>query len=85
MVPCLTSPPSAVEGMPSLDRFGWIVQARGGLPTRPPLVDLAGIEPATSALRTRRATNCATSPWCYVDPAGFEPATSCLQGRRSPY
>ena len=27
------------------------------------LVDLKGIEPSTSALRTQRSPNCATSPW----------------------
>jgi hypothetical protein len=28
------------------------------------LVELRGIEPRTFSLRTRRATNCATAPWC---------------------
>src|SRR4051794_29579245 len=28
------------------------------------LVELRGFEPRTFSLRTRRATNCATAPWC---------------------
>ena len=28
------------------------------------LVELRGFEPLTFSLRTRRATNCATAPWC---------------------
>lgn len=28
------------------------------------MVDLRGFEPLTSSMRTRRATNCATGPWC---------------------
>jgi hypothetical protein len=43
-------------------------------------VDLPGIEPGTSALPRRRATDCATSP--YVRDRGIEPRMSCSQSRR---
>jgi len=32
------------------------------------LVELRGFEPLTFSLRTRRATNCATAPWCDRNP-----------------
>ena len=32
------------------------------------VVELRGIEPRTSSMRTKRATNCATAPWP-VDPS----------------
>ena len=42
--------------------------------SKPSMVELRGIEPRTSSMRTKRATNCATAPW----PA--DPAASRQQG-----
>lgn len=30
------------------------------------MVGATGLEPATSASQTQRATNCATPRWCYI-------------------
>src|SRR5688572_16592965 len=42
-------------------------------------VDLGGFEPPTSSMRTRRAPNCATGPWC------SECTQRALAGSASPW
>ena len=46
------------------------------------LVELRGFEPLTFSLRTRRATNCATAPWCGRNDNTTVTAAPNLAGRR---
>jgi site-specific DNA recombinase len=47
------------------------------------LVELRGVEPRTSSMRTKRATNCATAPSPVRIPAGASTAQSLTARRRS--
>ena len=46
----------------------------GTSPLHTPHVDRVGLEPTTSSMPWRRATNCANGPYVPVPPAGIEPA-----------
>src|SRR5206468_3958847 len=49
-----------------------------------PLVELRGIEPLTSSMRTKRATNCATAPGAGFRVPEEAPSDSVLDGPQRP-